>query len=537
MPDMKDIAPEMSAARVPPAGLRGPDAWSPPRIWPASIGRLDVGALRHRNEASRFALALFSSSVVASFAIFVLVSLGQATKLLYLLLAIGAAIFVVWLFLQLRRIRLLADGVRVSAATLPEVQDAVDTVRERLGYHRRVDIFVVDKLPSPPPITLTSFFGIHVILAEGDALGDLSNEKDRQRLVFVLATYFGALKARHTQWSPLLVALQFTGLTKLVFPFIYSWYRATVYTGDRIAYSCCGDLNVSLQAVYRLLVGKQVAPHLQPAGVVGQALAVRRKPILRLAQLLRPVPHATNRYLELLAFASGREPTSFSTLRTLFGRRAVEVDDVLARLRHAPRRGALSAPVGIVASALLLVAGLVAGLTAQNSDLARALAAAFGSPSDTPAPEPPLPPPVPVSSDMVALVNRVPADIRDTCKGAVPDRQSGVITAIDCSATAVSGPVHVSYYAFAGQAQMQASVETLIGALPQGECSTGNARTTWTHDGVTRGVLACYTSQSGAISVLWSDDSAIVLSLAQDSALPVDQLLAWWETHAVLSGG
>jgi hypothetical protein len=35
--------------------------------------------------------------------------------------------------------------------------------------------------------------------------------------------------------------------------------RATVYTGDQIAYSCCHDFQVSLAAVYRLLVGRELS--------------------------------------------------------------------------------------------------------------------------------------------------------------------------------------------------------------------------------------------------------------------------------------
>ena len=111
-----------------------------------------------------------------------------------------------------------------------------------------------------PPIRLTSFFSVRVILAEGSALGDLDDPEDRSKLAFIFATYIGALKARQAQWTPVLAALQFTGLTKFVSWFIHPWLRATVYTGDRIAYAICDDLAVTVHAVYETLVGPRASP-------------------------------------------------------------------------------------------------------------------------------------------------------------------------------------------------------------------------------------------------------------------------------------
>jgi hypothetical protein len=245
----------------------------------AEFDDLDMAALRHPTETSRFALALVALAVAVAVALFVLLSLGRITILASAFLIIALLVFVTWILVQFWRIRLLGDGVLVSGQTLPEVQEIVDIVRSRLDYNRRVDVFVVDKISQvlsgdDAPITLASFFGVHVLVVEGDALGDLTSDADRRRLQFTLATYIGALKVRYAQWwSPLFTAFQMTGLTVFVLPFVYPYYRATVYSGDRIAYACCGDLDVSLQAVYRVLVGKEIAPHLRADGLVGQALS------------------------------------------------------------------------------------------------------------------------------------------------------------------------------------------------------------------------------------------------------------------------
>jgi hypothetical protein len=247
----------------------------------------------------------------------VLASAGALTEVLRSIAAIAVVFLVLWLVLQLLRIRLLGDAVLVSRETLPQVQDVVEDVQKRLAYTRRIDVFVVDKITrflsgDAGTTALTSFFGVHVLLVEGDAVGDLEDPEERDQLLFALATHVGALKARYAQWwSPLFTACRTTGLTRFVWPFVLPYYRATVYSGDRIAYACCGDLEVSVKAVYRSLVGNQAAGRIRADGFTGQALRARRRTVLRTAQLLRATPHATNRYLELLAFMRQLTPEAF----------------------------------------------------------------------------------------------------------------------------------------------------------------------------------------------------------------------------------
>jgi hypothetical protein len=540
-PPVGTAVPGVPSARVEQPGAPLPQP-SPPYARPA-LAAVDVGALRHPTENSRFAIALVAASAVVSVAVFVLLSLGRASQILLALLAIGLAFLVLWFSLQLWRVRLLADGVQVSSASLPEVQEVMDVVRARLDYRRRVDVFVVDKVsrvlkPDAAPITLTTFFGVRVIVCEGGALGDLKNERQREQLVFLLATCVGALKARHTRWSPYLLALELSGLPKLVFLFIYPWYRATTYTGDRIAYACCGDLDVSLEAVYRVLVGKETAPHLRAAGLVQQSLVVRRKFILRLSQLLRRVPHATNRYLDLLSFAASYDAAVFDTFRTSLGESPGEVDGVFARLRHR-RPSPVAVPIGTVLAALLLVVGVVAGLKLPGNGLASSF-------DPTPSPEPftfspspdvstPTPTPARTLTAAQALLTHLPADVQDTCTRGTPLEGSGEVAVLDCSGSAAAGPVTVAYWAYSTTDGMQAAFDAAAGGLPEARCSTGYGRGTWTRGGVERGPLACYTIQAGESAVLWGDSELAILAYAHDPGLKVSEVFAWWKDHPILS--
>lgn len=347
---------EPSLTRARTAAPRQPDPSSPP-------GPLDIESLRYPTEASRFALLLFSSAVAVSIGLCVLIVAGRSVEILGGLIIAALTLGMLRLALLLWRLRLLAEGVRVDAESLPAVQDVIDAVRARLDYYGRVDVFVVDKAsrilaPDAAPVTLTSFFGFRVVVIEGGAIGELAEPTDKAQLIFLLATYFGAIKARHSRWSPLLVALGVTGLPSILFLFFQPWYRATVYTGDRIGYSCCADLRVSVVSVYEQLVGKEVAPQLRTSGLVQQALEVRRSMPLRLAQLLRPVPHTTNRYLQLLAFVAGREPATFEDYVGVLPNRS-SLDSVLTRLRRRhPSRVAVPAACAI---SLSLICGGVSG--------------------------------------------------------------------------------------------------------------------------------------------------------------------------------
>lgn len=507
-----------------------------------TVGGLDTAVLRHPYEPSRFALALVGMAFPIALAIFVLVSLGEATMLVVLIIAIGLGLLLIWLLLQVWRVRLLGDAVLVSEETLPELQEVMDTARERLGYTRPLRVFVVDKMRTvlavdSAPITLTQFFGIRVLVVEGASLGDLADEKDRQRLLFTIATYVGALKARYARWwSPMFTAFHMTGLTVLAQPLINPYYRATVFSGDRIAYAACGDLDISLEAVYRVLVGKEVAPHLRAAGLTGQALAARRRMLLRFAQLLRPIPHATNRYLELLAFISQAAPDDFEAHRSALGATSTQAGDVLASLSRRRSHDAAAA-VGVVLAAMVLLAGLGVGLTARNSPVAVALADAYGwqRPTETgptPTPTDPTSTTTPIDRNVEDLLSRATADPSYRC---TPDATpvNGALASVTCSSQGDT-PEVLGLHAYGTGPAMRDAMEAYAPSLSQGSCREGEPeRGTWTRGDQEQGPLACYLSTDGN-TIMWGSDDTGVLAYAYDSFMNLSTLYQWWTATPVI---
>ena len=210
-----------------------------------------------------------------------------------------------------------------------------------------------------PRIQLTSYFGIRALLIEGGAIADMTTPASRPQLLFLLGTYFGAFKAKHDRWAVTELVLDSAGIRTILAPFVAPWLRTTVYTGDQIAYACSRDFRASLAAVYRVLVGRELTPQLAASGLILQAGRVSKSSVLRVAEMLRPEPHATNRFLNLVRFAQQVDPESVLAFRAGLSPEINGVlDEALARMTRAGRRNTAAALVtagAVVLSAMLVV--------------------------------------------------------------------------------------------------------------------------------------------------------------------------------------
>lgn len=289
----------------------GPPSAPPPAAAPA--GPLDVRTLLHPAEASRLALALtVSIFVFVIFAIGLVASDGSIVliELLLLLAAVGALI---WLSLQVARSRLLGGAVRVSDASLPELQAVFDEVRARLDYHEHVDVYVMDKVTGGS--AMTSYLGTRIIQIEGGLVAGLLEEGRHAELTFLIGRHIGQLKAKHERLQWILIVISLVDSLKFLQIFLAPYFRATAKSGDQIAAACCGDIRATAWMMNRLLVGKELGPRLDIKGVLDQAVTVRSRWLPRLAQMFQNYPHATNRYLNLLAFFARTAPGEISAWR------------------------------------------------------------------------------------------------------------------------------------------------------------------------------------------------------------------------------
>ena len=347
-PDFGDAAPPYRAA---PDVAAGPAA---PPVSAAPMRSLDIRALQHPAEDSRLLLALSASAVVFGFAAMAVYAIVGWAVLVEYAAYIAAFGVVVWVSLQIYRSRLLGGAVRVTETTLPELQSVFDEVRARLNYHKPVDVYVMDKVDGGS--SMTSYLGTRLIRIEGGLAADLLGDDHRAELRFMIGRHIGQLKARHQRLLPIMLAISLVDSLKFLQLFLAPYYRATAKSGDQIAAACSGDIQATAGMMNRLLVGKELGPRLVVKGVLDQAALVKRRWLPRLAQLFQSEPHATNRYLNLLAFFARVAPEEI-------GRWRASLDEGTAsRLTAAINASAHKrAPRRRMSPVALLVATLITG--------------------------------------------------------------------------------------------------------------------------------------------------------------------------------
>jgi hypothetical protein len=509
-------APPAAAAPAPnltPPAAAAPaaaPAASPPQRPGAALPPLDIRALLHPAEHSRLMIALSAAAIVFGVAAMAVYAFSGWQEVAVYAGVVAVAGFTIWFGLQVYRSRLLGGAVRVSESTLPELQAVFDEVRARLDYRKHVDVYVKDKVDGGS--LMTSYLGTRLIEIEGGLVAELLADGHQAELTFLIGRHIGQLKARHQRLTPIFVAISAIDSVKFLQPFLAPYLRATAKSGDQIAAACCGDIGATAATMNRLLAGKELGPQLVIKGVLDQAAVVRRRWLPRLAQLFMSLPHATNRYLNLLAFFARVAPDEINAWRATLDR------DTARRLnaaldsspnRRPPRRRpsvlstllALLVTGGVLAASGWLIFGYLAGARA----------------ADTASQE---------------LLTHVPAGFAATCVPvSVPadDAAQGVDARVDCQPAALGSGGSVVYLHYPTQSSMQAMYDKVARGVPTGNCSSGPGQNTYAlaSSSQTAGRFACE-DDSGQSVLAWTYDNLDILSVATSGDATLSGLYQWW---------
>jgi hypothetical protein len=499
---------------------------------------LDIRALLHPAEHSRLLLALSSSAVVFGIAAMVVYANQGWTVLASLAAGAAASGGLVWLSLQVARSRLLGGAVRVSEATLPELQSVFDEVRTRLNYRQHVDVYVMDKVAGGS--AMTSYLGTRLILIEGGLVADLLGEDHHAELTFLIGRHVGQLKARHQRLLPIVLAISLVDSLKLLQLFLAPYYRATAKSGDQIAAACCGDLRATAETMNRLLAGKELGPRLAVRGVLDQAATVRRRRLPRLAQLFMSEPHATNRYLNLLAFFARVAPEEvrawqMSLDEATASRLTAVLDASPNRRPSRPRlRPASTLLAALVSGGLLALSGwLILGgasparnftgggnpSAAEGSSTGQAAAGQAAAGGQTAASR--------------QLLARMPAAFKARCtRVSVPASAAsqGVDAEVVCHPAPPGVPSKVSYVHYRKPRFLRKAYAGLSRGLRQGSCQSAAGQGNYSLGSSSQpaGDYACFTRTSGQHVFLWTRSRLAILSYAESKSMTSADLLQWW---------
>jgi len=520
------VAPERSV-QDPAAQFRGTVRGRP---------ALDVRQLRHPSEPSRFALAASASILLGGLGLLVALRFAGVTEIILITATLAVALGSVWWLVQVHRAKLLGGAARVTPQTFPVLSAAADEVKRQLDYTQPVEIFVLAQMDES--VLLTSFFGTHVLIMEGALVAELVKPENRPQLDFILATFFGKLKIKTLAWAPAHIAINALKLPHFLNFLFAPWERATVYTGDQVAATCCGSLDESIIALNRLLVGKDLAHDVGISGLMSQAALVRRAWLPRLQQLYSSYPHLTNRYLNLLSFADQSAPAEARAFRDRIDPVTdARVRDVSARLAQQRERGPRGGLVAVsIAASIALVS--LAAFAMFSTIPQQALAGFSGKAAASTATDPPPTPsssPRATSDPAAALESHVPAAFASTCSAVTPQPAiTGLVAAITCTPAEAGGPRTVQYYQFADTADMNAAFEDAANGLPEnGACDQGGQRGAYHFTtGPGPGLWACSDNSSNEGQMIWTSTRLNILSVATDPVQTPQQLHDWFYSPA-----
>ena len=497
------VAPPSSAVRL---------ATEVPLARAAPPQHLDVRSLLHPAEHSRLLLALSASAIVFGFAAMIAYAASGWADLLMYAGALAGAGVLIWLSLQVYRSRLLGGAVRVSETTLPELQAVFNEVRARLDYRKHVDVYVTNKVNGGS--LMTTYLGTRLIEIEGGLVDELLAEEHRAELIYLIGRHIGQLKARHQRLTLIFLIISMVDSVKFLQLFLAPYLRATAKSGDQIAAACCGDIRATAASMNRLLVGKELGPRLVIKGILDQAATVRRRWLPRLAQLFMSLPHATNRYLNLLAFFARVAPDEINAWRaTLDEATASRLSAVLEASpnRQAPRRRAsllsmllaLLVTGGVLGASGWLIFGAQSGASATDTAASQALLAH-------------------VSPDFAATCKPVPVPADAAAQGA--DAK------VECQPAALGSGGSVVYQHYPTQGAMQSVYQGLAGNVPKGDCSSGPSQDTYTlqNSSRTAGHVACGDTSTGQHVLAWTDNDLDILSIATSDHVMLPGLYGWW---------
>ena len=497
---------------------------------------LDVRQLRHPSEPSRFALAASASILLGGLGLLVALRFAGVAEIILIAATLAVALGSVWWLVQVHRAKLLGGAARVTPQTFPVLSARADEVKRQLDYTQPVEIFVLAQMDES--VLLTSFFGTHVLIMEGALVAELVKPENRPQLDFILATFFGKLKIKTLAWAPAHIAINALKLPHFLNFLFAPWERATVYTGDQVAATCCGSLDESIIALNRLLVGKDLAHDVGINGLMSQAALVRRAWLPRLQQLYSSHPHLTNRYLNLLSFADQSAPAEARAFRDRIDPVTdARVRDVSARLaeqrERGPRRGLVTVSIAASIAVVCLAAFGMFSTIPQNALAAFSQPAAGSTPTDPP--PTPSPSPRTTSDPIAALESHAPATFASTCSAITPQTAvTGLVAGITCTPAEAGGPRTVQYYQFANTADMNAAFEDAANGLPEnGTCDQGGQRGAYHFiTGPGPGLWACSYNSSNEGQLFWTSTHLNILTVATDPVQTPQQLRDWFYSPA-----
>jgi len=198
----------------------------------------------------------------------------------------------------------------VSDENFPEIQQILEDVKRILGYDKDIEVFIVEE--GSVNAALAKFFRTRFIVLNSELVRGMLERGKIVQMKWVIARFVGALQAKHYRLDLLRILVDNIEKLQVLNLFLLPYERATQYSGDQIALAVCGDLEQSMIAFEKLLVGNDLSNRVGIRGILEQAAELRGDIFAFIARLGSSHPHMVSRCLNLLSFARSRYPQMFA---------------------------------------------------------------------------------------------------------------------------------------------------------------------------------------------------------------------------------
>jgi hypothetical protein len=268
------------------------------------------------------------------------------------------------------------------------------------------------------------------------------------------------------------------------------------------------------------------------------------------------VPHATNRYLNLLAFFARVAPQEISAWRATLDQatasRLTAVLDASAH-RRPPRRkpNPWSMPLALLVSGSALAASgwLIFGPPAALSPPGTPNAAAAASmntqdhpanvagvantpaPGNSGSPSDEAPTGAQTAAAARQLLARMPSGFARTCQPITVPASAAALGAdaeVVCQPQTLASGGYVTYAHYRTHDAMQSVYAGLAHQVPPGDCTSGNGQGSYAQgSSQNAGEYACV-AVTGQNDFAWTDNQLDILSVAASDRMTLDELYQWW---------
>jgi len=266
-----------------------------------TITREKFRALKHPIQRRRFALALFFSLLL-----FPLIGVALAFGTVVLVVPLFALLL--WVGSRTLFAYFLGNCILVSELNYPRVYKIGEDLKDTIGYHKPVSIFVYEQ-GNFNLFLMKFFFYRRAVFVNSELLEPGVTDDE---LIWAIGRFIGYLRTRREAgfWGWTIRAAEKLIVFNL---FILPYERAMVLTGDRIALDVIGgNISSAVSAMQKLIVGRLLGYSVNPAGLVDQQRLVKGSFFAFLARVGKSFPHTTTRYVDLIDFARQAYPEQFA---------------------------------------------------------------------------------------------------------------------------------------------------------------------------------------------------------------------------------